>query len=51
MTTEIPPAPSPDAPGGAQIIPFPRPGAPDVAPPRTPEPDVPRPDDDGPSAA
>lgn len=37
--------------GGAQIIPFRRPSAPDSAPHPAPEPDDHQPDDDGPSAA
>jgi len=59
MTTEIqdhsrPNSSQPDV-GGAEIIPFRRPGAPgsapDSAPPPASEPDDHHPDDDGPSAA
>lgn len=55
MTTEIhnhslPAAPQPDA-GGAEIIPFRRPSAPDSGPPLAPDTDDHQPDDDGPSAA
>ncbi|GEM_PF-4893643 len=55
MTTEIqdhslPDSSQPDA-GGAEIIPFRRPSAPDSAPPPASEPEDHHPDDDGPSAA